>query len=272
MRMKIVCWNIAHRHAAWRSLLSSDADIALLQEAGPPPVDVEMQLDVDPAPFRDRQGHAVSRTAIVRLSDRVEVDWLEAVPLPEARYGDFVVSQPGCISAAIVHLPVGEPVVVVSICPEYEKPHRSTGRMSWNIVDASIHRVISDLSLLIGRQYGHRIIVAGDLTVAYGYGDNEYWKKRNATVFDRMAALGLPLVGPQYPDGRQADPWPDDLPSDSLNVPTYYNIGSSPSEASRQLDFVFASESIRDSVSARALNAPEEWGPSDHCRLEIEVE
>lgn len=36
--------------------------------------------------------------------------------------------------------------------------------MSWDIVDASVQRVISDLSLLIGRQRGHRIIAAGDLT------------------------------------------------------------------------------------------------------------
>ena len=28
---------------------------------------------------------------------------------------------------------------------------------------------------------------------------------------------------------------------------------------------------MADSVSVRALNEPEQWGPSDHCRLEIEV-
>lgn len=58
--------------------------------------------------------------------------------------------------------------MVVSFCPEYEKPHRSTGRMSRDIVDASIHRVISDLSLLISRKYRHRTIAAGDLTVGHG--------------------------------------------------------------------------------------------------------
>lgn len=146
------------------------------------------------------------------------------------------------------------------------------GRISWDIVDASVHRVISDPSLLIGGQYGHRIIAAGDLTVGHGYGVNEYWKRRNATVFERMAALGLPLVGLQYPNGRQADPWPDGLPRDSLDIPTYYNTGSSPSAASWQLDFAFASESIEDSITVRALNDPEEWGPSDHGRLEILLE
>ncbi len=268
---KIICWNIAHRHAAWRALAGADADIALVQEARLPPEDVTEQIDVDPAPFRDAQGNGISRTAIVKLSDRVQVEWLEPVPLADARAGDFVVSQPGCISAAKITQSNGPPFIAVSICGDYEKPHRSTGKMSWNIVDASVHRVISDLSLLIGRQRGHRIIAAGDLTVWYGYGANEYWKRRNDTVFSRMAAIGLSFVGPQYPNGRQADPWPGWLPKNSLNVPTYHSPRASPATATGQLDFVFASESMAESVQVRALNRPEEWGPSDHCRLEIVV-
>ena len=143
--------------------------------------------------------------------------------------------------------------------------------MSWNIVDASVHRIISDLSLLIGKQEGHRIIAAGDLTVWYGYGSNEYWRRRSATVFDRMEALGLPLVGPQHPHGRQADPWPSWLPEGSLNVPTYYDVGGSPETATGQLDFVFASRSMAKYTRVRALNTVDEWGPSDHCRIEISV-
>ena len=269
--VKLVCWNIARRHAAWRSLFDCGADIALLQEAGLPPEDVAEQVEVDPAPFHDNDGHRISRAAIVKLSDGVQVEWLEPVPLAEAESGDFVVSQPGSIAAAIVAEPSGRSFVATSICAAYEKPHRSTGKMSWNIVDASVHRIISDLSLLIGKQEGHRIIAAGDLTVWYGYGSNEYWRRRFATVFDRMEAIGLPLVGPQYPHGRQADPWPNWLPKGSLNVPTYYDVGGSPETATGQLDFVFASKGMANSVSVRALNDPEDWGPSDHCRLEIEV-
>ena len=224
---------------------------------------------MDPVPFHGEDGSGISRAAVVKLSDRVQVEWLEPVPLADAESGDFAVSQPGSIAAAIVTGPNGEPFVAASICAEYEKPHRSTGRMSWNIVDASVHRVISDLSLLIGKQKGHRIIAAGDLTVLYRYGENKYWKRRYATVFDRMAAIGLPFVGPQHPNGRRADPWPDELPENSLNVPTYRWSPQTP--ATRQLDFVFASESMAESVQVRALNEPEEWGPSDHCRLEIVV-
>jgi hypothetical protein len=38
------------------------------------------------------------------------------------------------------------------------------------------------------------------------------------------------------------------------------------------LDFVFVSKAISDRVSVRAINEPDEWGPSDHCRVEIEVQ
>lgn len=55
-------------------------------------------------------------------------------------------------------------------------------------------------------------------------------------------------------------------------MPTYYRIGTSPDEAEAGLDYVFASLSMVDSIRVRALNEPDEWGPSDHCRLLIEVE
>lgn len=86
-----------------------------------------------------------------------------------------------------------------------------------------------------------------------------------------MEAIGLRCVGPESPHGAQADPWPAELPSDSKNVPTYRTQRNDPASAKRQLDFVFASEAIADRVVACALNAPDEWGPSDHCRVRIEL-
>ena len=99
---------------------------------------------------------------------------------------------------------------------------------------------------------------------------SEYWAGRYGSVFDRMEALGLSFVGPQHPNGRQAHPWPGELPPESGNVPTY-RWRSDPADATRQLDFVFASKGMADSVNVRALNEPGEWGPSDHCRVVIEV-
>ncbi len=50
MMLRILSWNIGRREDAWRELLSSDADVALLQEATAPPSDVVVELEVDPAP------------------------------------------------------------------------------------------------------------------------------------------------------------------------------------------------------------------------------
>ena len=147
------------------------------------------------------------------------------------------------------------------------------GQQSLIFADASVHRLISDLSRFIGDNSKHRIVAAGDLNIVRGYGEygDEYWAGRYRTVFDRMEALGLTFAGPQAPNGRQADPWPYELPTDSKNVPTIHIAGRTPAEATRQLDFVFTSRGIAESVQVRALNEPSEWGPSDHCRVEIEI-
>jgi hypothetical protein len=129
------------------------------------------------------------------------------------------------------------------------------------------------LSVFVREQPDHNILVAGDLNVLYGHGEagNEYWASRYATVFIRMVALGLSFLGPQAPAGRSADPWPDELPRSSKNVPTYYSSRQSPATCTRQLDFVFASMRLANRVRVTALNSLEQWGPSDHCRVEIEV-
>ena len=88
-----------------------------------------------------------------------------------------------------------------------------------------------------------------------------------------MAALGLRFIGPQTPvGGKQASPWPSELPVESLNVPTFRTRKSKPETATRQLDFVFASEIIADRLTVRAANNEEEWGPSDHCRVFIDLD
>ncbi len=80
-----------------------------------------------------------------------------------------------------------------------------------------------------------------------------------------MEALGLPCIGPQLPNCRQADPWPEVLPGDNLNVPDWRLPGRSPAMADRQLDCVFA-----DARSVHALDQPEEWDPSDRRRIAME--
>ena len=63
---------------------------------------------------------------------------------------------------------------------------------------------------------------------------------------------------------------PPDVPSATKNVPTYHAKGG-PAAAVNQLDYAFASRGFHQRVSVRAMNDVEEWGPSDHCRLVMEV-
>lgn len=272
--MKIISWNIAHRCEPWRCLLDTDADIALLQEAAEPPSGVSQRIEVDPDPWNtDGGGGGLGwRAAVVKLSKEVSVDWIKAKPISKAISGDFAVSQVGTLAAARVTPSSGKPLIVISMYAPWTRPHAST-KSSWIISDISAHRLVSDLSAFIGRQRNHRIIAAGDLNILYGYGDygSPYWKARYQTVFGRMEALGLLFVGPQAPHGRQACPWPAELPRASGNVPTFHSNHQTPATATRQLDFVFASADLADSVCVRAINEPDQWGPSDHCRLQIEI-
>lgn len=272
--MKIISWNIQRKHQSWRCLLDMDIDLALLQEAGQPPPDVAERIETNPGPWETMivGGRPPYRTAIVKLSDRIDIDWIEARPIDAAESRGLVASWPGTLAAVHVTPPSGAPVVAVSMYAPWVNTHIRAGPKV-KFSDGSAHRIVSDLSTFIAAKYGHRVLAAGDMNILRGYGEHgdRYWAARYRTVFDRMDAMGLPCIGPEYPNGRQADPWPGELPRDSGNVPTVHSKRKSPETATRQLDYVFASTDLASSLKVRALNAPEEWGPSDHCRIEIEL-
>ena len=186
-------------------------------------------------------------------------------------------SAPGTLAAARVVPQSANPFVVVSVYARWEKPHLSTST-NWGVgyADAMAHRAISDLSTFIGHidPSTHRILVAGDFNTIHGATDSNRLAlpARDRSVFARFEALGFVFLGPQYPAGRRAEPTPSGLPLDTTNVPTYHTTRQRPSTAANQLDYVFASRGFHECVSTRALNEPEEWGPSDHCRIGIEVD
>jgi hypothetical protein len=117
----------------------------------------------------------------------------------------------------------------------------------------------------------YQIIVAGDWNILNRYGEHgdKYFGVRYSTVFDRMEAIGLTYQGPQAPSGRPAHPHPDELPVESKDVPTYHTRQQGPKDATRQLDFVFCSPKLAKGISVVARNDVDDWGPSDHCRVEI---
>jgi len=268
--LSLISWNMSHSKKAW-PFLSGDTlpDIALLQEAikppqppywSSPPIEETWCIQWNPKEFG---------AAVVGLTDRVKGNPLTTIRLGDQGKGEMAISLPGTVAGADVVLANGEKLMVFSAYSRWEKAlHGGT-----IYADASAHRLISDISAWISKKQGQKVIVAGDWNILYGYGEwgNTYWKGRYNSVFSRMEALGLPFIGPQYPEGVQADPWPSELPADSNNVPTFRKAKDNLASAERQLDFVFASKELHDRLQVRALNAPDEWGPSDHCRVLIEL-
>ena len=201
------------------------------------------------------------QTMIVkRRSSEVGIEWFKQVgPISAVNKDEIAVSGIGTIAAARVIPQTGEPFIAVSMYARWITPHPDT-ETKWKVgyPDGSAHRIISDLSAFIGdvNPSSHRLLVAGDLNMIYRACDHDPQAidERCHGVFERMSAIGLELVGPQFPAGRKANCLPTKYhePPDSKNVPTYHTRGESPETATRQLDYVFASRGFHESVSARA--------------------
>ena len=267
--LRIWSWNVNGRHL-WDQLAGSEVDVALLQEAPVPPSPWEGRVAPHPEAGWGTAGWSKQlRTAVVAVSETTRLEPRPLTTHEERASGALLISRRGTLAAADVDVD-SERITLVSLYAAWEG-----GRPGPIYADASAHRLLSDLSGIVEEASSHRIIAAGDLNILHRYGDygDLYWAARYATVFDRAEAMGLRFVGPQAPNGRQANPWPAELPEDSLNVPTFHTSRRDPMGATRQLDFVFASHALADRLTVRALNTdPVEWGPSDHCPVAIELQ
>jgi exonuclease III len=263
--IRLLSWNTDARDL-WNDLEELDGDVGLLQEVGPLRPGCAKEIipgDADVWATAGSEKRAW-RTAVARLSDRVALDARPTLAMHETtRSSDWTVSRQGTMAAADAQVNGHVAFTAVSVYAPWERP---VGRDEPVWADGSAHRLLSDLTPLLWDQRRHPVIIAGDWNILFGYGErgDPHFRNRYQTVFDRVDALGLQFVGPQHPDGRQAHPWPDELPRDSMCVPTFHHSQQTPETASRQLDFVFASAGFADKVHARALNEATEWGPSDH--------
>ena len=293
---KVVCWNMGWKGESWRTLaqMRDDVDVALLQEPSRVPPDVADRVDLGPHDDRDAWDACLWESdkqprkrdfqrrrwpKIAKLSDRVRVDWFRPVlTCDRMSEHEFLVSNPHTVAAARVSpLDDGsDPFIVVSMYAHWQGAHPITGKKNAH-PDVSAHRAICDLSAFVAHadRFPHRILAAGDLNMDYGLdfgwresGDNPLWYARCRTVWDRMEALGFEYMGPRYPNGQRAKPTPEHLPGDTKNVATQRAPKRPPQ---LQLDHVFASRGFHGTVRTRALNGTDQWGPSDHCRLLIEV-
>ena len=188
-------------------------------------------------------GPSATRTpwAIPRLwpgsPTKVNVRFIATLPMGDHFSHDFYTSEWGTLGAAIVNPIDGdESLIVVSMAPAYNAFTRESGSPSRRECIGSVHRLISDLARLVGRQ--SRVIAAGDWAINPGWSTHTtpIWNEREArhfqTAFDRMQALGFRQV---MPEGRR---------SDRGDVVTFRSIGATPAQAWAQADYVFATENI----------------------------
>lgn len=276
--IRLVSWNIAKRREVVDCLLEMDIDAALLQECDPGlllAASEQGALEFNPHPPLGAE-HYDRWPMIVRLSDRIRVEWFrQTVPRFCVAQDEISVSGIGVVEVArLVPADGTPPFVAASIYARWMGPHPTTGS-KWRVgyQDGSAHAAITDLAAFIGHKNPatHRILGAGDFNTIRGATEDNglALPPRDRTIFDRMEALGLHFLGPQHPNGRQAVLPPHGVPADTENVPTFRTSRSR--SAANQLDYVFASRGFHQGIRVQALNGVDEWGPSDHCRLLIEL-
>ena len=150
---------------------------------------------------------------VVRLSDRVEIDWFKQVgPTAWPGQNEIAVSGIGTIAAARVRPKDDsiEPFIAVSMYGRWFSPHPSVGAIVDLCRRLRAPHHFRHFGTFIGSDKSaetHRIVAAGDLNLTYGYGhgDGPYWDARYRNLFERMDAIGLEFMGPQRPNGRQAE-------------------------------------------------------------------
>ena len=136
-----------------------------MQEAPKPPKSLSSKLNIvsnnDWYTAKGRKGSFRPwRTTIVALSDNIDIKSRTTNQIGYSSSNDFMVSRPGTITVADVTLKNNkEKFTLVSMYGIWEKADISASQ-NWIIADASVHRLISDISALIGTQTGHKIIAA----------------------------------------------------------------------------------------------------------------
>ena len=196
--LQLIGWNCDQNSESWKAA-EQGADVLLLQEATPGPVPPGLRVVAPDLQGPWLTGGWKSRpwATAVAIHDCMQAHPLPSAALDVAHADQLGVSRAGSLAAAVLCLPNEDAITVVSIYASWEHPISALAS-NWIYADASAHRIVSDLSALIGRQRGHRLLIAGDWNILRGYGDHgsHYWPIRYESVFTRLDALGLQLLGP----------------------------------------------------------------------------
>jgi hypothetical protein len=136
--VRVVVWNVANRPAAFDALSSLEPDVALLNEASPPPVATGVWRAATVGRDAKRRlwsAAVLSPHPIAEITD-ARPSWRGS-----ARNVPFVCSRPGSWIAASVEVGAGVTVTAVSLYGLLDE-----------FSDASVHRSLSEISPLAARR------------------------------------------------------------------------------------------------------------------------
>ena len=240
--MRIVSWNMQNKRDSWRFLVDrhQDYDFAFVQEACTPTRYVRTHAAHWDIPYERWQARPRRyKQEVLRIADSWKFYRLDRDTIGSLGPKGRILLSPRFRAAAVARRSGRPDIGLVSVA--------SGPRSSLKLADTvtAVRRTLSRASF----DPHMPLIVAGDLTTDIN---------RTPETFAAMESIGLQRIGPDGPNYIQK------------------SLGEVPRDAWRELNHVFASPELDGQVSAIALSDPDEdspafWGPSDHCRISIEV-
>ena len=276
--MRVATWNLnratwnqrkkldsadAHARAAWDELSSLEVDIAMLQEAMPPPEGVA-KLPVTTLPVGRGREDWRSLPGPARWWCSAIAAWsagLEQLS-EEGRAEPLYVSQKGAYAVGVVRRNE-KPLAVASVYALWDYgwlPHNTKPRYA----HTSLHRAISDLTPVLDTDHSEMsVVIAGDFNTSSQF--EAPHREAFRTVDDRLRGLGLRNVSIR-PDGEILDGCPciDEICRhvQTLEGPVPY-----------QDDYIYVSEDLVASARfARVERSDRAASVSDHFPLIVEID
>jgi endonuclease/exonuclease/phosphatase family metal-dependent hydrolase len=251
--MRVVVWNVANKPAALDALGSLEPDIALLNEASPPPTARGIWREATVGRDSKRRPWSVAVLSPHPVSEITDArpSWRGS-----ERNVPFVCSRPGSWIAASVEVASGVDVTAVSLYGPLDE-----------FSDASVHRSLSELSPLVDDpRYQQHVLIGGDLNTWTGWPASEPALARDINLLQRFEALGLvECLAAKRPPGRLQD-CTCTLGDDCTHTRT--RLDPRFPNTPYQIDYLWASAPLASRLSACRVLATGEWfAISDHAPI-----
>jgi exonuclease III len=286
MAMRIVTWNMNHwqrsreaRARAWEYMRHElGADVALVQEAVPPPEIEQVYKPIDP-PGSDWGSAVVALSPSVRLNPRPR----RPLASPSSE-GGLAESHPGVSAVAdVIDTASGKTRFVAASfygAWEYLPQDPANPKKKQEIYSASkSHRVLSDLTPLLvwtkNRPHKIPVFLAGDFNATTQIAADNNWDveiEEAKALFQRIHALGLRDLIALTSDTRPRLVECSCPTSDTCSHVRTYRNGNRPTSRPTQLDYVFASDILASQVlTCTVRDEAAAWALSDHCPIVVDL-